>query len=241
MTNPPDTSVTERVALLRCPFCNAPAERVAYAGGRRVGLRCANLSCGCALRLGLPGEDLTEAWNTRAAISSMPALEEENARLREALQGLEAANGALCGKRSRKTYFSMLDDGCEDELLALDGARRVARAALSPRKEDQQTKAILDGCLTPSACSFHGECLTRKDGSEDVKALARAGIGAALLVAAKPTRQRAFITGYNGDPPPVPSSPAMRVAYQEGIACRVLFHAALTSTREGLSTEGEEG
>jgi hypothetical protein len=56
----------------------------------------------------------------------------ENERLRLALQRLEAANNALCAKRSTATYHSMImGDGAQPELLELDEARLQARAAIA--------------------------------------------------------------------------------------------------------------
>jgi len=70
------------------------------------------------------------------------ALDEEFARHRttaeagkrelvEALRALEDANNELCRKRSTATYEAMLADGCTDQLIVLDEARRLARATLA--------------------------------------------------------------------------------------------------------------
>ena len=61
----------------------------------------------------------------------LDASQERERVTREALERLESANDALCATRSDKTYASMLDDGAADALLALDAARREARAAVT--------------------------------------------------------------------------------------------------------------
>jgi hypothetical protein len=53
------------------------------------------------------------------------------AELEAALRQIEAANEELCAKRSSATYQSLLNDGAEGELSALDDARRNARQALA--------------------------------------------------------------------------------------------------------------
>lgn len=52
------------------------------------------------------------------------------AELREALQVLEDACEAMASCRSLRTYDSILEDGGADTLIALDNARRGARAAI---------------------------------------------------------------------------------------------------------------
>lgn len=69
------------------------------------------------------------AANPSAVLSLLSRVKE----LEGALMRLETANDALCAKRSRATYLAMIDnDGCGDELLALDNARDLARSALHP-------------------------------------------------------------------------------------------------------------
>lgn len=64
------------------------------------------------------------------AQAQIAARDAEILRLREALDALENANNNLCFMRSKNTYQSMLRDGCEDLLEALDRARLGAREAL---------------------------------------------------------------------------------------------------------------
>ena len=51
-------------------------------------------------------------------------------RLVEALRALELANDRVCGARPQRVYDAMIAAGMSDALLALDEARRDARAAL---------------------------------------------------------------------------------------------------------------
>ena len=68
------------------------------------------------------------------AEAALAASQEREKALREALERLESANDVLCATRSEKAYASMLEDGASDALLALDDARREARAALQPQE-----------------------------------------------------------------------------------------------------------
>lgn len=75
----------------------------------------------------LPVEFLSE-FASAAHIERIEAL---NAELRELLQCLENANEQLAATRTREVYLAMIDSGQADALLALDNARRNARAALA--------------------------------------------------------------------------------------------------------------
>jgi hypothetical protein len=80
-------------------------------------------------------EELRRQMEKADAMAAALADSQERERLmREALTRLETANDALCATRSDKTYASMLEDGASDALLALDDARREARAALQPQE-----------------------------------------------------------------------------------------------------------
>lgn len=59
------------------------------------------------------------------------AAEDENVRLREALQQMEWACEQLAATRTQAIYTAMIDGGQTQELLELDNARRSARAALT--------------------------------------------------------------------------------------------------------------
>jgi len=67
----------------------------------------------------------------KEAAATITALRKRVEELEGALEQLEAANEQLAATRSSETYCMMLtDDGAEDALEALDGARSRARAAL---------------------------------------------------------------------------------------------------------------
>lgn len=77
-------------------------------------------------------EELAE-WIAQSAKdhATIAALRKRVEELEGALEQLEAANEQLAATRSSETYCMMLtDDGAEDALEALDGARSRARAAL---------------------------------------------------------------------------------------------------------------
>lgn len=72
----------------------------------------------------------------RAAEARATAAEANAARMREALEELEAASDALAATRSPQTYLSMIDnDRATDALNRLDAARKRARASLSNTSE----------------------------------------------------------------------------------------------------------
>ena len=65
------------------------------------------------------------------AADRIEALEAANARLREALLGLEHACQQLAATRPHEVYLAMVDGGQSDALLSLDARRIAARAALA--------------------------------------------------------------------------------------------------------------
>lgn len=69
------------------------------------------------------------------ALAELAASKAREDALVEALRGMEAANEALCATRSQETYLAMIDrDKAQDALVALDDARRNARALLALTK-----------------------------------------------------------------------------------------------------------
>ena len=125
-------------APLPCPFCGGQANIADNTGPKLCTTAHAYVFC---LTFGCPGRsdeqetvaDAIAAWNTRAADQRCAELEAENARLREALAELELCNENLAAQRSVRTYLSIIEDGSESLLLALDTARLKARQTLENR------------------------------------------------------------------------------------------------------------
>ena len=182
MTNTPDPSVAERVALLPCPFCGSDAELK-----NNCFVAC-KWSCGADGPVSdhgdeRDGERAIKLWNTRAAISSMPepALEEENARLREALGVFD---------REFQEDLSDPDSMVVDDVFFTVGDFRKLRAARETpegrpmsavtERIRQRLDAIEDGhgFVTMSVGDAQEllaiASLTRKNGSEGVEKLAEA-------------------------------------------------------------------
>lgn len=83
-----------------------------------------------------------ELLNARDLESALTAAQERVGELVEGIKLLENACEQLASERSLKTYDSMLEDGSANTLIALDNARRSARALTTPKTPAGQEDGV---------------------------------------------------------------------------------------------------